>query len=301
MEFKGVSIRVTAVLLAADASGCARLPVLLNERLDEAPGFFEGEVAVLDGQRLAADATLDLDALLTALRVAGVTVVGVRSLPETARARAVARGLAVLPEAPMLRAFRGDDTPRAQAPARAAEPARSAEPARVAETARPPEPPARNRIVVASPEFGAQGTFVGRAQASAPAPAPVPAPAPAEPASSAPSTAMVVERTLRSGQRVYAQGRDLVLLASVSPGAEVIADGSIHCYGALRGRALAGAAGDTEARIYAQRFEAELVSIGGIWRNFESIDPALRDRPVRVALRTAGDQRSIDIQPLDAA
>ena len=112
-------------------------------------------------------------------------------------------------------------------------------------------------------------------------------------------TALVVDKPLRSGQRVYARGRDLVLLAGVSPGAEVIADGSIHCYGPLRGRALAGATGAVDARIYAGRFEAELVSIGGVWRTFETIDDAVRDRAVRISLRGEGDAQSILIEPVD--
>ena len=112
-------------------------------------------------------------------------------------------------------------------------------------------------------------------------------------------TALVVDKPLRSGQRVYARGRDLVLLAGVSPGAEVIADGSIHCYGPLRGRALAGATGALDARIYAGRFEAELVSIGGVWRTFEVIDDAVRDRAVRISLRGDGDAQSILIETVD--
>src|SRR5438094_601935 len=68
---------------------------------------------------------------------------------------------------------------------------------------------------------------------------------------------------VRAGTQIYARGTDLVVTASVSPGAEIIADGNIHVYGALRGRALAGASGDSGARIFCSRLEAELVSIAG--------------------------------------
>lgn len=92
------------------------------------------------------------------------------------------------------------------------------------------------------------------------------------------------DKPVRSGQQVYAQGRDLVLNASVGNGAEVIADGSIHVYGRLSGRALAGAQGDTNARIYCTDFRAELISIAGCYRVFEESPPELRGKPVQAWL-----------------
>lgn len=89
---------------------------------------------------------------------------------------------------------------------------------------------------------------------------------------------------VRSGQQVYARGRDLTLTAMVGNGAEVIADGSIHIYGTLRGRALAGAQGDRNARIYCQNFQAELISIAGQYRVFEDMPAALRGKPVQAWL-----------------
>lgn len=94
-----------------------------------------------------------------------------------------------------------------------------------------------------------------------------------------------VNRPLRSGQQVYARGGDLVVLAAVNAGAEVIADGSIHIYAPLRGRALAGAGGATDARILCTRFDAELVSVAGLYRTFDGGVPhALAGRPVQVRL-----------------
>jgi septum site-determining protein MinC len=81
---------------------------------------------------------------------------------------------------------------------------------------------------------------------------------------------MVVDKPLRSGQQVYARGRDLVVLAMVNPGAEVMADGHIHVYAPLRGKAIAGAKGDTSARIFAASLEAELVSIAGVYRTSDT-------------------------------
>lgn len=89
---------------------------------------------------------------------------------------------------------------------------------------------------------------------------------------------------IRSGQRVYARARDLVVTATVGAGSEVIADGSVHVYGALRGRAIAGARGDATARVFCQEFHAELVSIAGVFRVFETIPPELEGRPVQAWL-----------------
>ena len=89
---------------------------------------------------------------------------------------------------------------------------------------------------------------------------------------------------VRSGQRLYARGTDLTVAAVVGHGAEVIADGSIHIYGVLRGRALAGARGDTSARIYCQNFQAELVAIAGQYRVFEEPVAEWHGKPVQAWL-----------------
>lgn len=89
---------------------------------------------------------------------------------------------------------------------------------------------------------------------------------------------------VRSGQRLYARGTDLTIAAMVGHGAEVIADGSIHLYGVLRGRALAGAHGDVAARIYCQNFQAELIAIAGHYRVFEEPSPDLHGRAVQAWL-----------------
>ena len=89
---------------------------------------------------------------------------------------------------------------------------------------------------------------------------------------------MIIDRPERSGQQVYAQDRDLVVLALVSYGAEVIADGHIHVYAPLRGRALAGAKGNTEARIFTTMMQAQLLAIAGVYRTTEVALPAGVDR-----------------------
>ena len=114
--------------------------------------------------------------------------------------------------------------------------------------------------------------------------APEPVRAPPPPAAATPNTAQRHDKPVRSGQQVYARGRDLVLGAMVGNGAEVISDGSIHIYGRLSGRALAGAQGDATARIYCTDFQAELVSIAGQYRVFEDIPAELRGKPVQAWL-----------------
>lgn len=114
------------------------------------------------------------------------------------------------------------------------------------------------------------------------APAPVAAPPPSP---SAPAPTLIVDRPLRSGQQVYARGGDLVVLAAVSFGAEVMADGSIHIYAPLRGRAIAGALGYTAARIFSTCMQPQLVSIAGTWRTTDTPLPDdVQGRPAQVRL-----------------
>ncbi len=106
---------------------------------------------------------------------------------------------------------------------------------------------------------GARASVPPETQASA---------APARPPISA-TTTKIVRQPVRSGQQIYAKGGDLILLAPVNAGAEVLADGNIHIYAPLRGRALAGVTGDINARIFTHSLEAELVSVAGHYRIFE--------------------------------
>jgi len=128
--------------------------------------------------------------------------------------------------------------------------------------------------------------------AAAPAPTPVPEPAPAPVAAAEP---MIIDTPVRAGQRIYARGTDLIVTATVNNGAELIADGSIHVYAPLKGRALAGASGNAGARIFALSMQPELVSIAGVYRTFDEGFPTdLERQPTQV--RLLGDR--IEIQPL---
>lgn len=104
----------------------------------------------------------------------------------------------------------------------------------------------------------------------------------------------VITRPIRSGQQVYAEAADLVVLANVSEGAEVLADGNIHVYGALRGRALAGVRGNNDARIFCQQMDAELISVAGNFLPSDAIDEQVRRQPAQVYL----SEDSLKVVPL---
>lgn len=114
------------------------------------------------------------------------------------------------------------------------------------------------------------------------------APADTEAQASAHATEMTAalqhHRPVRTGQQVYARGSDLVVVGAVANGAEVLADGNIHVYGSLRGRAFAGALGDKTARIFCSEFRAEIVSIAGHYRVFEELPREFAGRPVQIRL-----------------
>lgn len=107
----------------------------------------------------------------------------------------------------------------------------------------------------------------------------------AEPTAAKPEdNALLMAENVRSGQSVAFLNGDVTIVGAVSSGAEVVAGGSIHIYGTLRGRALAGAVGNSAARIFCTRFEAELVSIDGFYQTADTIDPSLRGRAVEIRL-----------------
>ncbi|WP_255322884.1 septum site-determining protein MinC [Lysobacter sp. K5869] len=153
-----------------------------------------------------------------------------------------------------------------------------------------------------------EGAVAEAAPAAAPRrEAPAPAPVAAEPAKAprplgnaaavapASSVGMIQSAPVRSGQQIYADNRDLTVLTTVGAGAEVIADGSVHIYGPLRGRALAGAQGNARARIFCREFYAELVAIAGHYKVLEDIPKDLRGKPVQVWL----EDEQIKIAALD--
>ena len=265
IEFKGTTLPVVSVTLhSLQTNSLAKAATELFG--DEA--FFDGDAAVLELDRVDssdpanAAEVVDWTALRTLFSGHGLNVIGVRGGNQALLDSAANAGL------PSFAAFK-----RAARSAEEAAPAPSPEhTASIELIAEPPTQPAKADLPLAE------------------APAPVEAVPPAQPAF---VPTLVIDRPLRSGQQAYARGGDLVVLAAVNAGAEVIADGSIHIYAPLRGRALAGASGATEARIFTTRFEAELVSIAGVYRTFESgIPEKLAGRPAQVRLSGADDDAS---------
>lgn len=138
-----------------------------------------------------------------------------------------------------------------------------------------------------------------QASAKPAAPEPSPEPAPVTPPVLVPQGPMVVDKPLRSGQQVYAKGRDLIVLAMVNAGAEVIADGNIHIYASLRGKAIAGARGNMQARIFAQVMEPELISIAGIYRTSENALPKeVLGQAAQVCLQSGPEGDKLLVLPL---
>jgi septum site-determining protein MinC len=168
----------------------------------------------------------------------------------------------------------------------------------------------RNAPPEMAAEIAAHGLTLETASASKPQPEPAPAPAPVAVQAPAPAPVaevatavvspgtMIIDTPVRAGQRIYARGCDLVITAVVNNGAEIIADGSIHVYNTLNGRALAGASGNAEARIFALSMAPELVSIAGVYRTFEDGFPAeFARKPAQI--RLVGDR--IDILSVNSA
>ena len=296
-DLKSTAWTLTALRL--HSADLAVLVAALDARFADSPGLFDDDAVVLDLSPLReADALLDLANLLPHLRRLGMRSIAaqggsVRQMV-TARDAGLAEAPDTQPSSPV--AATGTGTGMATAVALG----RNAAPPLPAGSALPP---ARDRVVrepVARTAVPAPMAAVVTGPPAAPAStaSSTATPQPSEPEAAAPplgAPTLVIDKPLRSGQRVYARGGDLVVLAVVSFGAEVIADGSIHVYGPLRGRAIAGARGNTEARIFSTCMEPQLVSIAGIYRTTETPLPAnVLSLPAQVRL----DGEKIRVEPL---
>ncbi|GGE66762.1 putative septum site-determining protein MinC [Niveispirillum cyanobacteriorum] len=237
------------VLKVSDPHNPNFFPVL-SGKIAQAPNFFRNAGVVLDLDDLPAGMPFDMDAFCKLLKNLGLMAVGLLGGTKPQQDAALARGMALI-AAPRGKVELFDP---------------------LAGTGRSPAQGLANVQGQGQPEAQAAPN-----PAPAPAPAPMPEPAPQR-------SAMVIAENVRSGRQIYAPGGDLVVIGSVSPGAELLADGSIHVYGALRGRALAGVSGDQNARIFCQSLDAELVSIAGLYRVSEDIGKDIRRRQVQIYL-----------------
>ena len=286
-ELKSAALTLLSVVLKT--ADLAVLGQELDDQLADAPGLFDQDPVAVDLSPLRdAAGPIDFPALIELLQARGLRPIAVRAGSTDQMAAALAAGLVEAPDAVPPRARLAEAAARVPAEAAARVPAKAATPV-PAEAATPVPAEAATPVPAeaAPPEPASEPALV-----DAPV-APEPGPAPAGPAVAVPT--MIIDRPLRSGQQVYARGGDLVVLAVVNHGAEVIADGSIHVYAPLRGRAVAGARGDTEARIYSTCMEPQLVSIAGTYRTIETALPAdVLGKPAQV--RLDGDR--LVIEPL---
>ena len=252
----------------------------LTRRFEATPEFFANDVVAIDVRRLADEERVPLGEIAQLLDSVRMRPVGVVANPQ--------QGWAAEAALPLLEAR--DRRGAAGARAAGEEGALGAEGGAAAETGDSGEstapvqgelpidaPAASVEVVAARPAAGAQTAAPGEAAKLVTS-----------------STTTVVDKPLRSGQRIYAKG-DLVVLGLVSYGAEVIAEGNIHIYAPLRGRALAGVQGNHDARIFCTCLEPELISIAGIYRTTENpLPPDVLGKPVQIWL----EEEKLMIEPL---
>jgi len=219
----------------------------MRERVRSAPKLFQRAAIILDfGGLSACPDAATVNALITGLHEADVLPIGIAY--GTSQIEALSKEVGL----PLLAKFRAsyESSPTSTTPVGAASAANALPPAEV---------PGKHIAAEAAPTKATK-------------------------AAKDPEPGLMHVAPVRSGQQVYAQNRDLTVCATVGAGAEVIADGSIHIYGALRGRALAGASGLASARIFCRDFNAELVAIAGTYKVLEEIPKQLIGKPVQIWL-----------------
>jgi len=255
LEFKSATLyALRAVLHSQDTDA---IIASLAQRMADAGSFFAGEAVVIDATAL--ETAPDWSELLEAFSGHQLPVIGVVAGTEIAQS-ALEYGLAHVE----LSAATSKTTRPPQSAVEVSEPVQDSTPIPKANTQ------AAEPVVQAATQTPIE---------------PVAETAATPPATNG-SPTMVIEGPLRSGQRVYARDADLIVMGVVSQGAEVIADGNIHVYGPLRGKAMAGARGDSQARIFTTRLDAELVAVAGVYRVIDATLPAnLNRKPAMVFLK----------------
>jgi len=257
LDIKSATLYALRVVL--HSADLQRLDAALDKRMVDAGSFFENEPVVIDASRI--DAAIDWPGLLAALRSHKLPAIGFMA-EGVNRTAALAAGLTLVELS----------TPTAR-------------PTQAPETLTPGSDAPLPSIPASSTATEAKATGDARPETAAADAPPVPA--------GHPASAMVITKPLRSGQRVYARHTDLVVIGMVSQGAEVVADGNIHVYGPLRGKAMAGARGDTSARIFTTQLDAELLAVAGVYRVVEDkLDRSLHNQPALISL--SGDTLRIE-------
>ena len=269
-ELKRTTFPLFSLLLRT--TSLAELQKELQARLGDAPEVFDKDLLVLNLSAVSPEeGDFDFAGLLALLRGYGLQPIGVHGGNEAQMAGAARVGLVQTPEVSAAGAMARAEGRPPPARASAATETGADQAARI---------------------DGGQGAAAARKAARASTGAAEPA-APAAPVTVASSNTVLIDKPLRSGQRVYAQNADLVMLETVNFGAEILADGNIHVYAPLRGRAIAGARGNADARIFTTCLDPQLIAIDGIYR---TIDTALPDnvagKPAQI--RRVGDRLLIE-------
>lgn len=242
--FKFKGTTLTIIEIILLTSDIAIIGEQLAQKLTGKSGLFRNAPVVLNLEALEIDLDLDMVGLIVLLRSFDLIPIGVRQAKGNLEKAVRAAGLGVIPER---KSFLPEPRPGIGG--------------RVVKEL---QEDVRERV-----EQGIETPKVEPSQASPP---------------NQPSPSLMVSQPVRSGQRVYAVGGDLILLAAVNAGAEVLADGNIHAYAPLRGRALAGARGNVNASIFCHSLEAELVSIAGYYQTIEDMPPEVLGKPVQISL-----------------
>lgn len=245
-ELRGSLFTLTVMQLRT--AELAAIDRQLEQKLQQAPGFFQNAPVIIDLESIAAvDSGVDFVGLYDLLRNRGMIPVAVRNGSEAQQQAAAVARLPALPQRPVAAPEPADASPET-----------SPEP--------PPEPTAAAKTAAKTAADDAEPAAAGSDSDVPPRP-----------------HYRLYDQPVRSGQKVYARG-DLILLGPVSAGAEVVADGNIHAYGPFRGRALAGAGGDKKARFFCHQLEAELVAVAGHYRVIEPNDGAIWQQHVQAYL-----------------
>lgn len=240
----------TLLVLQLASTELEAIEAELQPKVAQLPEFFRGAPMAIDLKKLGGELA-DFAPLVERLRALGFMPVAVQNADDASLAAAQAQGLGLVRGGGPQRPVTGESATAQDSPAPAAAPATDA-PAGSADAA--------------------------EARVEQPAPVAVEA----EPAVVSVASRLVTQ-PVRSGQQVHSPG-DLIVVAQVSPGAELLAEGNIHVYGRLRGRALAGLRGDQQARIFCHSLEAELVAIAGCYQIADEMDPAVRNQAVQISL-----------------
>ncbi|MFT5720760.1 MAG: septum site-determining protein MinC [Motiliproteus sp.] len=270
--FKIKAVNLPVLQLHIFTTDMTQLKHELALRLCQTPDFFASTPIVLELTGIAADdAVLDFAALTAFMRGHGLCPAGVSGGSEQQRDAAVGSGLGLFPTTPVRTAGVGG----IRAPEITV--------AEVVEVQGTERPQAQPELPGIDESTAAQAT-----------PQPQPIEAPPRPVSVIRPT-MVIDRPVRTGQTIYAEGANLVLLAIANAGSELIADGDIHVYAPLRGKAIAGAHGNESARIFVHKMEAELLSIAGCFKVFEDGVPEnVRGKAAQIHLQGT----RLEIHPL---